>query len=74
MITYGTKKYCPFCKKIVMTHVLTECGQVEINGVLAKRRKIIHPVELSGCGSTWYTIEIVEDTVNKSSQHSKTER
>ena len=72
MINQGTKKYCPFCKEIVMTHVLGECGQVEISGVLAKRRKIIHPVELSGCGSSWYTNEIEEDTLNKSSQPSKT--
>lgn len=72
MKNLGTKKYCPFCKKVVVTHVLGECGQVKISGMLAKRRKIVHPIELSGCGKKWHTFEIEEDALNKSSQSSKT--
>jgi len=51
-------------------------SQVKFNGVLVKRRKIIHPIDNNGnpgCGSTWYTLEIPEDALNKLSPSSETE-
>ena len=77
MINQGTQKYCPVCKEIVLTHVLNVgYSQVKFNGVLVKRRKIIHPIDNNGnpgCGSTWYTLEIPEDALNRLSPSSETE-
>lgn len=56
---------CPNCHEVVITKALSEYSQVEYKGVPVKRRKIIHLEEDGGCGHSWYTVEIVEDVLNK---------
>jgi len=58
-------KYCPECKKVVVTKALSNYSQVEYRGILVKRRKIGHLVEDAGCGCTWYTVEVVQDILAK---------
>jgi hypothetical protein len=56
-------KFCPRCREIVLTKVLpTTCPQKGYRGVAVKRRQIGHLVEDGGCGHTWYTAEIPEDS------------
>ena len=56
-------KYCPNCKEVVVTKALSNYSQVDFRGVPAKRRKIIHLEEDSGCGHRWYTVEVAEDVL-----------
>jgi len=58
------KKYCPKCKKVVVTKVLPNYSQVEFRGVYAKKRKLIHRVEDGGCGHSWYSCEIPAEVLN----------
>jgi hypothetical protein len=57
----GTK-FCPRCREIVVTKVLQGYSQEGYRGVTVKRRQIGHLVEDGGCGETWYTVEIPEDS------------
>ncbi len=63
----GGHRFCPNCKKIVETRVLLEgYSQVEIFGILAKRRQVIcgtDPEGSNGCGTKWFTLEILEDQI-----------
>ena len=54
-------KYCPNCKKVVVTKALPNYSQIDFKGVQVKRRKIVHLEEDGGCGHSWYTVEVVED-------------
>ena len=56
-------KYCPNCRKVVLTKVLYNCSQVDFRGIRGKRRKIVHLEEDVGCGESWYTVEVVEDVL-----------
>lgn len=57
-------KYCPNCKRVVVTKVLAEgYAQIDHRGIRIKRRKITHLVEDGGCGHTWMTYEIPEEYV-----------
>ena len=55
------QKYCPKCKKVVVTKVLLHYSQVELNGILAKKRLIMHKPEDGGCGHLWFTVEMPEE-------------
>ena len=56
-------KFCPNCKKIVVTKVFPNYSQIEYRGILVKRRKIGHLEEDNGCGSQWYTAELPEEVL-----------
>ena len=61
----GGHRYCPNCKKVVETRVLLEgyC-QTDFPGVPAKRRQVVCGTDaegFGGCGTKWFTLEIVED-------------
>lgn len=58
-------KYCPKCQKVVVTKVLPNYSQVNIKGIRGKRRKIVHLEEDGGCGHSWYTVELVQDVLDK---------
>ena len=58
-------KYCPKCKEVAVTKALPNYSQVEIKGVLGKRRKIVHLEEDGGCGHSWYTVELVQDALEE---------
>jgi hypothetical protein len=63
----GGHRYCPNCKKVVETRVLLEgyC-QTDFRGIPAKKRQIIFGTDaegLNGCGTRWFTLEILEDQV-----------
>jgi len=61
----GGHRFCPNCKKFVETRVLLEgYSQVPVGNLLAKRRQIVCGTEekgSNGCGTKWFTLEIVED-------------
>jgi len=63
----GGHRYCPTCKKVVETRVLLEgYRQVEIQGILAKKRQVICGTDRqgsNGCGTKWFTLEIIEEQV-----------
>jgi hypothetical protein len=63
----GGQRYCPSCKKIVETRVLLEgYSQTEFHGIPAKKRQIICGTDAegsNGCGTRWFTLEILEDQV-----------
>ena len=62
----GTK-YCPECKKVINAKVLPGgYRQVNFNGILAKRRKVIHREADGGCGYSWWTLEIAEEFIKNS--------
>ena len=48
-------KYCPKCRKVVLTKALQNYSQVDFKGIRGKRRKIVHLEEDGGCGECWYT-------------------
>ena len=56
-------KYCPKCRKVVLTKALKNYSQVDFKGIRGKRRKIVHLEEDGGCGESWYTVEVVEDVL-----------
>ena len=56
-------KYCPNCKKVVVTKALPNYSQIEFRGILVKKREIAHLPEDDGCGSTWFTLEMPEDVL-----------
>lgn len=58
-------KYCPNCMEVVVTKALSDYSQVDFKGVPGKRRKIVHLEEDSGCGHSWYTVEVAEDILAK---------
>ena len=43
-------KYCPRCRKVVLTKALQNYSQVDFKGIRGKRRKIVHLEEDGGCG------------------------
>ena len=47
----GTK-YCPKCRKVVLTKVLPNYSQVDFKGIRGKRRKIAHLEKDGGCGES----------------------
>jgi hypothetical protein len=63
----GGHRYCPSCKKVVETRVLLEgYSQIEVQGIPAKKRRIIcgtHAEGSNGCGIKWFTLEILEEKV-----------
>ncbi len=63
----GGHRYCPSCKQIVETRVLLEgYSQVPVHDILAKRRQVVCGTDeagSNGCGTKWFTLEIVEDEV-----------
>ena len=58
-------KYCPKCRKVVLTKALQNYSQVDFKGIRGKRRKIVHLEEDGGCGFCWYTVEVVEDVLDE---------
>ncbi len=60
----GTK-YCPNCKRVVISKAVGNYSQVDFKGIMVKRGKIVHLQEDGGCGPEWYTVEIAEDVVKK---------
>jgi hypothetical protein len=56
-------KYCPNCRKVVLTKVLQNYSQVDFKGIRGKRRKIVHLEEDDGCGKSWYNVEVMEDVL-----------
>ena len=56
-------KYCPNCRKVVLTKALQNYSQVDFKGIRGKRRKIAHLEEDGGCGFCWYTVEVAEDAL-----------
>ena len=54
-------KYCPNCKKVVVTKALPNYSQIEFRGILVKKREIAHLEEDSGCSHRWHTLEIPEE-------------
>jgi len=56
-------KYCPRCRKVVLTKALQNYSQVDFKGIRGKRRKIAHLEEDGGCGESWYTVEVAEDAL-----------
>ena len=58
-------KYCPKCRKVVLTKALQNYSQVDFKGIRGKRRKIVHLVEDGGCGVSWYTVEVAEDVLDE---------
>jgi len=58
-------KYCPNCRKVVLTKVLQNYSQVDYRGIRGKRRKIVHLEEDGGCGFCWYTVEVAEDVLDE---------
>ena len=71
----GGRRFCPNCKKVVETRVLLEgYSQVPLGDVLAKRRQVICGTDekgSNGCGTKWFTVEIVEDQVLSSQKEKK---
>ena len=62
----GTR-YCPSCKEMIEAKALPGgYRQVNFNGILAKRRKVIHREEDGGCGEEWWTLEIPEGFIGNS--------
>ena len=48
----GGHRYCPNCKRVVETRVLLEgYRQVEVHGILAKKRQVICGKDRQGTGS-----------------------
>ena len=43
-------KYCPKCRKVVLTKALPNYSQVDFKGIRGKRRKIVH---LGGGWRVW---------------------
>ena len=60
------RKYCPKCRKVVLTKALSNYSQVDFKGIRGKRRKIAHLEEDGGCGFCWYTVEVAEDVLDES--------
>jgi hypothetical protein len=60
------RKYCQECREVVETKVLGEYSQVELRGIVAKRRRIKHVEEDGGCGFEWFTLELPEDVLLES--------
>ena len=58
-------KYCPKCRAVVLTKALQDYSQIVVNGVPGKRRKIVHLEEDGGCGHSWYTVELLEEVLDK---------
>ena len=58
-------KYCPKCRKVVLTKALPNDSQVDFKGIRGKRRKIVHLEEDGGCGDSWYTVEVAEDVLDE---------
>ena len=57
-------KYCPECKQVIDAKALPGgYRQVKFNGILAKRRKVIHREADGGCGHSWWTLEIAEEFI-----------
>ena len=56
-------KYCPICEEVVETKAIGDYTQIDFRGILAKRRKICHMENDSGCGHQWYTIEVPQDAL-----------
>ena len=56
-------KYCPRCRKVVLTKALQNYSQVDFKGIRGKRRKIVHLEEDGGCGHDGYTVEVAEDVL-----------
>jgi len=56
-------KYCPKCRKVVLTKALQNYSQVDFKWIRGKRRKIVHLEEDGGSGESWYTVEVVEDAL-----------
>ena len=55
-------RYCPNCKEMIEAKaLLSGYSQVDFNGAIAKRRKVIHREEDGGCGQEWWTLEIAEE-------------
>ena len=54
-------RYCPVCKRIADVRALGNYSQVEIEGKICKKRKVIHREEEGGCGCTWYTLEFYDE-------------
>jgi hypothetical protein len=57
------RKYCPNCRKVVLTKVLYNCSQIDFKGIRGKRRKIVHLEDDGGCGHCRYTLEVAEDAL-----------
>ena len=53
-------KYCPNCRKVVLTKALQNYSQVDFKGMRGKRREIADLEEDGGCGESWYTVEVAE--------------
>jgi len=58
-------KYCPNCKKVVVTKALQNYSQIDFKGIRGKRRKIVHLEEDGGRGHSWYTVEVLEDALDE---------
>ena len=43
-------RYCVKCDQVVDVKVVGGYSQVEFNGIIAKRRKVIHREDDGGCG------------------------
>ena len=56
-------KYCPNCRKVVLTKALQNYSQVDFKGMRGKSRKIAHLEEDGGCGESWYTVEVAENVL-----------
>lgn len=57
-------RYCPECKQVIDAKALSGgYRQVAFNGVIAKRRKVIHREQDGGCGHSWWTLEIPEEFI-----------
>ena len=55
-------RYCSNCKEIIDAKVLSGgYRQVKFNGVIAKKRKVIHREDDGGCGHKWSTLEFPEE-------------
>ncbi len=60
----GTK-YCPNCKRVVISKAVGNYSQVDFNGIPGKRWKIVYLEEDGECWHEWYTVEIPEDVLKK---------
>ena len=58
-------KYCPKCRKVVVTKTLSKYSQVEVKGIRGKRRKTVHLEEDGGCRHRWCTVEVAEDVLDE---------
>lgn len=60
-------RFCPECKQVVEAKVLSSgYSQVDVNGVYAKRRKVVHLEADGGCGESWSTLEFPEELIGDS--------